>query len=417
MEPLKAPKGVIEYLPPESGEFAAVRSALLGAANRAGYGLIELPIFEDTALYSRGVGETTDVVSKEMYTFDDRGGRSLSLRPEGTAGVVRAAIEHHVDRRGLPAKLAYSGPFFRAERPQQGRYRQFSQVGVEALGSQDPALDAEVIAVAVEGFRELGLTQFRLLINSLGDSDTRERYRVALLEFFSGLDLDEATIERAQVNPLRVLDDKRPGVQAQLADAPVLIDFLSAESAEHHQRVLAYLDVLGIDYEPAPRLVRGLDYYTRTTFEFVHDGLGAQSAIGGGGRYDGLVEQLGGPALPGIGFGLGIDRTLLACRAEGLVIAGSSSCDVYVIPAQNAVAARAMGVAATLRQAGLRAEMAFDNRSMKSSMRPANKSGARIAVIVEAEPADTIMVKDLESSDQSMKSIDDAVIAIQEKLA
>ena len=310
-----APKGVAEYVPPDSGAFLAVKNALSRSAELAGYSYVELPIFEDTNLYVRGVGESTDVVSKEMYTFDDRGGRSLSLRPEGTAGLVRAVVEHNLDRAGLPVKLWYSGPFFRAERPQQGRYRQFNQVGVEALGSDDPALDAEVIAIAAEGFTRLGLTNFRLLLNSLGDAQSRAEYRDALTQYLRGLDLDEATARRAQLNPLRVLDDKRPEMQKQLADAPLMRDVLSQDAGAHHAAVCEYLRELAVDFEDAPRLVRGLDYYTRTTFEFVHDGLGAQSAIGGGGRYDGLMADLGGQELPGIGYGLGVDRTLLACAA------------------------------------------------------------------------------------------------------
>ncbi|MGB5015990.1 MAG: histidine--tRNA ligase, partial [Candidatus Nanopelagicales bacterium] len=296
----QSPKGVAEYMPPESSAFLAVRDALAGPATRAGYGYLELPVFEDTALYVRGVGESTDVVSKEMYTFDDRGGRSISLRPEGTAGVVRAVVEHGLDRAGLPVKVWYAGPFFRAERPQQGRYRQFHQVGLEALGAEDPALDAEVIALADEGFRSLGLSGYRLLLNSVGDTQTRTRYREALTDYLATLDLDEATRQRAELNPMRVLDDKRPSLQQAIAAAPELADVMSADAADYHEQVQSYLRALGIEWVDSPRLVRGLDYYSRTTFEFVHDGLGAQSAIGGGGRYDGLMAALGGQELSGI---------------------------------------------------------------------------------------------------------------------
>ena len=307
-----APKGVPEYVPPDSAGFAAVRDTLLAAADRAGYGPIELPVFEDTGLFARGVGESTDVVSKEMYTFADRGGRSVTLRPEGTAGVMRAVIEHGLDRGRLPVKLCYAGPFFRYERPQAGRYRQLQQVGIEAIGIDDPALDAEVIAVADEGFRALGLTGYRLDLTSLGDADCRPAYRELLPAFLAGLPLDEATRARARLNPLRVLDDKRPEMRALLADAPLMVDHLSATAAEHYAAVRAGLDALGVPYVLNPRMVRGLDYYTKTTFEFVHPGLGAQSGIGGGGRYDGLMAALGGQPLSGIGFGLGVDRTLLA---------------------------------------------------------------------------------------------------------
>ena len=304
-------------------------------------------MFEDTGLYARGVGESTDVVSKEMYTFADRGDRSVTLRPEGTAGVVRAVIEHGLDRAGLPVKLRYAGPFFRYERPQAGRYRQLQQVGVEAIGVDDPALDAEVIAVADEGFRALGLTGYRLELTSLGDADCRPAYGELLRDFLAGLDLDEPTRRRAQLNPLRVLDDKRPEVRALVADAPLLVDHLSPASAAHHAAVKQHLDDLGVAYVENPRMVRGLDYYTKTTFEFVHDGLGAQSGIGGGGRYDGLMAVLGGQPLSGVGYGIGVDRTLLACRVEGVESPWSEArCDVFGVPLGDAARSRLVVIAA-----------------------------------------------------------------------
>src|ERR1700758_4411584 len=272
-------QGGPDSLPPASAAFVAVRDGLLAAARRAGYADIELPIFEDTALFARGVGESTDVVTKEMYTFTDRGDRSLTLRPEGTACVVRAVIENGLARAALPVKLCYAGPFFRYERPQAGRYRQMQQVGVEAIGIDDPALDAEVIAVADAGFRSLGLGGFRLEITSLGDESCRPQYRELLQDFLFQLDLDDETRRRAEINPLRVLDDKRPEVRAMTAGAPVLLDHLSDAAKQHFDTVLAHLDALGVPYVINPRMVRGLDYYTKTTFEFVHDGLGAQSGI------------------------------------------------------------------------------------------------------------------------------------------
>lgn len=419
-EVIRAPKGVIEYLPPSSRAFEAVRDTLLESARLAGYGLVELPVFEDTDLYVRGVGESTDVVGKEMYTFDDRGGRSISLRPEGTAGVVRSVIEHSLDRQGLPIKLAYSGPFFRAERPQQGRYRQFSQVGVEAIGSQDPELDAEVIAVAVEGFRRLGLQGFRLILNNLGDTESRAEYREVLTSFLNTLDLDEQTRRRAVINPLRVLDDKRHEVRQLLRDAPLLTDVLTPAARRHSDQVAECLQALGIEFELDPRLVRGLDYYTRTTFEFVHDGLGAQSAIGGGGRYDGLVEQLGGPELSGIGFGLGVDRTLLACEAEGLSVGLPSSCDVYVIASGMSVGTAAVELCAALRNAGIRTDRSFDGRSLKGSMRAANRTGARYVVLVESGPDLSqahLVLKDMQSSQQQDCDISELISTVQENLS
>ncbi|RAV31120.1 histidine--tRNA ligase, partial [Corynebacterium heidelbergense] len=272
-----------DYYPPQSTEFQAIRQNFATAADNAGYEHLELPVFEDTGLYARGVGESTDMVSKEMYTFADRGGRSVTLRPEGTAGVVRAVIQHRLDRGQLPAKLCYTGPFFRYERPQAGRYRQLQQFGVEAIGVDDPALDAEVIALADRCFKSVGLTGYRLELTSLGDWGDRPAYREKLQGFLAKLDLDEETRRRAEINPLRVLDDKRPEMIAQLQEAPLILDHLSAASREHFETVTGLLGDMGVEYVVNPRMVRGLDYYTKTCFEFVHDGLGAQSGIGGGG--------------------------------------------------------------------------------------------------------------------------------------
>ena len=299
---IQAPKGVSEYVPPQSRKFESVREALLNPARNAGYELIELPVFEDTELFTRGVGESTDVVSKEMYTFEDRGGRSITLRPEGTAGVMRAVIEHGLDRGQLPAKLYYSGAFFRAERPQAGRYRQFYQVGIEAIGIQDSALDAEVIAIADAGFKAIGLKKYRLEITSLGDAQSRAKHRVDLVSYIEKLELDDATKKRAEINPLRLFDDKREEVKKQMNKAPLLLDYLSEESRKDFESVQKHLKALGVEFTVNPRMVRGLDYYTGTTFEFVHELLGAQSGIGGGGRYDGLMSELGGQELSGIGF-------------------------------------------------------------------------------------------------------------------
>ena len=329
---LQAPKGVSEYFPPRSKLFEFVRECLISPARLAGYQLMELPVFEDTELYKRGVGESTDVVSKEMYTFTDRGDRSITLRPEGTAGAMRAVIEHGLDRGQLPVKIWYSGAYFRAERPQAGRYRQFYQVGIEAIGLDDPAIDAEVIAIADAGFKAIGLRNYRLELTSLGDSQSRAAHRIDLLKFIATLDLDEATATRAQINPLRLFDDKREEMKKAMSKAPLLMDYLSDESRAHFESVKGYLDALGISYQLNPHMVRGLDYYTGTTFEFIHDGLGAQSGIGGGGRYDGLMQELGGQKLSGIGFGLGVDRALLAAEAEGVLAQDGFVSDLFVIP-------------------------------------------------------------------------------------
>jgi len=415
MADFTAPKGVPDYVPPLSRAFGTVRDTLLRAADRAGYSPIELPLFEDTGLFTRGVGESTDVVSKEMYTFADRGGRSVTLRPEGTAGVMRAVIEHGLDRGPLPVKLVYSGAFFRYERPQAGRYRQLQQVGIEAIGSDDPTLDAEVIAVADEGFRELGLSGFRLDLTSLGDTACRPAYRERLAAFLAGLELDEATTERARINPLRVLDDKRPHMQDMLADAPLMIDHLCPECRAHFERVRAILDAQAVPYVLNPRMVRGLDYYTRTTFEFVHPGLGAQSGMGGGGRYDGLMAELGGQSLSGIGFGIGVDRTLLATQAEGLTVGDQSRCDVYGVPVGEAAALALSVISHELRRAGIRCDMAYGGRALKTAMKAAAGSGARIALVLGDRElaAGTVEVKNLASGEQSTVPLADVLPVVR----
>ncbi|MFC8180235.1 histidine--tRNA ligase [Rhodococcus sp. NPDC057297] len=413
-----APKGIPDYVPPNSAEFVAVREGLLTAARNAGYGHIELPIFEDTGLFARGVGESTDVVSKEMYTFADRGDRSVTLRPEGTAGVMRAVIEHGLDRGALPVKLAYAGPFFRYERPQAGRYRQLQQVGVEAIGMDDPALDAEVVAVADNGFRSLGLTDFRLEITSLGDDTCRPQYRELLQEFLFGLPLDEATHTRARINPLRVLDDKRPEVREMTADAPLMLDHLSDTARAHFDEVLAHLDALKVPYVVNPRMVRGLDYYTKTTFEFVHDGLGAQSGIGGGGRYDGLMAQLGGQELSGIGFGLGVDRTMLALAAEGKSAGSPARCAVFGVPLGADAKARIVAIAGELRSKGVSVDLAYGNRGVKGAMKAADRSGAQFALVLgDKELADgNVVVKELATGEQHDVALSEIVSHLEARL-
>ncbi len=395
---MPAPKGTYDVLPgSEFAATAAVREALLAPSRLAGYAYAEAPVFEATDLFTRGVGESTDVVTKEMFTFSDRADRSLTLRPEGTVGVLRAALDANLHKGQLPVKLRYAGPMFRAERPQAGRYRQFQQVGVEALGLDDPALDAEVIALAWQAFAGLGLTQVRLLLTSLGDASCRPAYRVSLTAFLAGLDLDEETRRRAALNPLRVLDDKRPELQAQLTDAPLMVDALCDACRDHLAAVQAGLDALGVEYEAAPRLVRGLDYYMRTTFELVHDGLGAQSAVGGGGRYDGLAELIGGPAVPGIGWALGVERTLLALRAEGVDAPSEPALDVFVVPLGAAAKAHAVGLVGRLRAAGIASDLAYGDRGMKGAMKAADRSGASYAVVLGD--------RDLEAGEAQLKDL------------
>ena len=399
----QVPKGVKEYLPPESAKFEMVRENLITPARLANYQLMETAVFEDTALFTSGVGESTDVVSKEMYTFTDRADRSLTLRPEGTAGVMRAVIESGLDRGQLPVKVWYSGAFFRAERPQAGRYRQFYQVGVEAIGGDDPLIDVEVISLAVQAFKNLGLKDYEVQINSLGDKPSRDSHREALVKFLKEIDLDEATRERAKINPLRVLDDKRPEMIAALKNAPVILDYLTQDAKERYLAVKAGLTNLGITFVENPKLVRGLDYYTHTTFEFVHHKLGAQSGIGGGGRYDGLMEKLGGQSLSGIGFGIGVDRVLLACEAEGIELSPATQLSLYLVPLGEDARTFAIELLFNLRNQGIRCDMAYGERGLKGAMKSGDKSGAKyLAVLGEDE---------ITSGQAEIKQMSDGVVA------
>ena len=382
MSKFQAPKGVSEYFPPDSNQFEYVRDHLLQSAKLAGYNLIELPVFEDTEVFTRGVGESTDVVSKEMYTFEDRGGRSITLRPEGTAGVMRAVIEHNLDKGQLPVKLFYSGAFFRAERPQAGRYRQFYQVGIEAIGYSDPEIDVEVISVADSAFKKLGLKQYVLNITSLGDSKSRDAHRKDLVKFISTLELDQASAERAKLNPLRLFDDKRDEIRSKMRQAPVLLDYLSSESSKHFEKVKELLDSVKIAYQINPRMVRGLDYYTGTTFEFDHPLLGAQSGIGGGGRYDGLMGSLGGADVSGIGFGLGVDRVLMACKAEKTLPLDINPLELFIAPITDEAKSFGFKLLSQLRDAGIKCDMAYGDRGLKGAMKAADKSGATYALVI-----------------------------------
>ena len=399
-----APKGVSEYVPPRSNAFAWVRSTLESTISSAGYQLLELPIFEDTELFTR-IGASTDVVSKEMYTFEDRGGRSITLRPEGTVGALRAVNEHGLDRGSLPAKVYYCGPFFRAERPQKGRYRQFYSIGIEAIGTHDAALDAEVISIADAGFRKLGLTKYRLEMTSLGDAESRAAHRVDLVKFIAGLELDEETKERAKLNPLRLFDDKREEVRDLMAKAPILLDYLSPESKANFAEVQEHLTAMGIAFTINPRMVRGLDYYTGTTFEFVHDLLGAQSGIGGGGRYGGLMGEIGGQDITGIGFGIGLDRALLAVEAEGVVIPENFVSDLFIIPMGVAAKSAALKYAAELRAGGFKVELAFGDRALKTAMKIADKSGARYSLVIGDEEIASGVVEVKEMSSGTVNSV------------
>jgi len=372
---------------------------------RAGYEPFETPVFEDTELFARGVGESTDIVQKEMFTFEDKAGRSLTLRPEATAAICRSYVEHGMHKLPQPVKLWTAGPFFRHEAPQAGRFRQFTQVDAEALGSDDPSLDAELIVMLADIIERAGAGPARLRISSLGTPATRARYIEELKGYLREheADLSEEVRARLDQNPLRAFDADHEGTQRVVAEAPKLLDRLAPEDREHFEAVLGLLEAAGLAYEVDPTLVRGIDYYTRTVFEFESERLGAQAALGGGGRYDGLIEQLGGQPTPGVGWALGVERMLLAAEDE----AEAPSADVFVAVATPDAARDAFLLTERLRGAGLRTEMEQAGRSMKGQLKQANRVGARATVIV----GDGIEVKDMDGGDQ--RPAGDAARAVQ----
>ena len=416
MTTFSGPKGVPDVMPDQSPLWEATVTSLLEPAQRAGYRLVRTPVFEDTGVFLR-VGESTDVVTKEMYTFTDKGDRSLTLRPEGTAGVVRAAIEHHVDRGALPWKVRYAGEMFRYERPQAGRTRQFFQVGIEALGLDDPALDAEVVTLGVRAFEEAGLPGVTLLLNSMGDEACRPAYIESLRSYLRGVAsiLCGECQARTETNPLRALDCKRPDCQIALDGAPVIADHLCAPCREHYAEVRGYLSAIGVAWTEAPRLVRGLDYYRRTTFEFQHAGLGAQNAVGGGGRYDGLSESLGGPPLPGIGWALGVERVLLALEAEGAEVPLPPACEVFVIPVGTAARTEAVRLVDELRSSGTSADMAYGGKGLKGAMKAADRSNAYVTLIVGEQPEVTL--KHMDTGEQEQVPLAEAAARAAEAVA
>ena len=407
--------GTRDIIAPDAARWRSFQQVFADVVEAAGFAHIIPPMFEDLGVFLR-VGETTEIVTKEMYDFEDKGGRRVALRPEQTASVCRAFVEH---RPVTPWKVWYAGPNFRYEKPQQGRYRQFDQVGVEVLGVDDPQLDAEVIALAVEFYRRLGLRGVQLSLNSLGDSGDRDRYAAVLLAHFSthrdALSAESrATLER---NPLRVLDSKRPEDAALIAAAPRMADQLSEAAASHFVAVQSALLAGGVGFVVNDRLVRGLDYYRRTTFEFVSTSLvAAHTAIGGGGRYDGLVAELGGPDTPGIGFALGLDRTLLACDAEGVFGAPAARVEVFVVDATGGSEAGA--VCTELRGAGIGTDRAYDDRSMKAQMKSADRAGARLAIIIgdDERSAKTAIIRTMEGGSQQTVQRDALVTHVRQAL-
>lgn len=398
--------GTRDILPPQAGRWREFTRIFASVVESGGYEYFMPPMFEEIGVFQR-LGDSTDVVSKEMYDFTDKGGRHIALRPEHTASVCRAFAQH---RPTPPWKVWYSGSNFRYEKAQAGRYRQFDQVGIEALGADDPQLDVEVISFGWQFYSELGLRKVELVLNSLGDAGDRGRYVEALEKYLRSRfnELSQESQQTLERNPLRVLDSKREQDAAVIAAAPTIGSFLSDDAAAHFAAVCAGLRALNIPFTLDERLVRGLDYYRRTTFEYVASSLdNAQNAVGGGGRYDGLVEDLGGPATPGIGFALGVDRTLMACDAEGVFEFGKPSIDVFIVDTVDGT--WATSIAHNLRQAGFAADRAYEGRSMKSQMKQADKSGAGIAVIVGGSEAEdgTCTVRNLSTSEQSTIPVND----------
>ena len=392
----QAPRGTFDVLPEQARQRARLARVAEGIFARAGYLPIQTPSFEDTDLFERGVGKSTDIVRKEMFTFEDKGERSLTLRPEGTAPVCRAYLEHGMHKLAQPVKLSYSGPFFRHERPQAGRYRQFHQLGIEAIGTDSPLADAEVIMLLSDLLGELGVPGVALRLGSLGSLDARAAYLEDLkahLHANEG-DLSGDVRDRIDLNPLRAFDADDEGTRGVMASAPTILDALSAADAEHFAEVRALLDAAGIAYEIDATLVRGIDYYTRTIFSFVCDALGAQSEIGGGGRYDGLISQLGGPATPAVGWAAGIERILLALDEEE----GPRGRDAFVAIADPGQSMRAMALVTELRHAGLAAEMDLAGRGLKGQLKHANRIAAARVLILEADG--TAQLRDMDSGEQ-----------------
>ncbi|MBQ8896392.1 MAG: histidine--tRNA ligase [Clostridia bacterium] len=384
MNKIQKPKGTLDILPADIGLWQYIENAVRETARINGFSEIRMPTFEATELFCRGVGDTTDVVGKEMYTFIDKDGSSLSLRPEGTAGVARSVIENGLYAGAMPLKLFYLSNFFRREKPQAGRSREFWQFGTELYGSSLPEADAQVILLANSLFKKLGLTKVTLRINSIGCPECRPSYRKALLEYFAQYEseLCDTCRERLQKNPLRVLDCKSPICSGIAKNAPKTLEHLCGGCESHFEKLKKLLDACGVEYVVDPSIVRGLDYYTGTVFEFTVDSIGAQSTVCGGGRYDGLLASIGGPELPAVGFGMGITRLIQALKDENLVPELKNGCDVYIAPLGEGASNSAFVLAQALREAGVAAETDICGRSLKAQMKYADKAGASFVLVV-----------------------------------
>ena len=406
----RAPKGTADLRPDAARVWEHLVRRAQELFSAYGYEPIYTPVFEHTEVFSRGIGEATDIVSKEMYTFEDRAGRSLTLRPEGTAPIVRAALEHTLVPQGAFAKYYYSGPMFRYERPQAGRMRQFWQIGIEILGADQPSADAEVVSLLVRYFEDLGVREMRLLLNSMGDEACRPAYRTALEAYIRehAGDLCEECVRRADTNPLRAFDCKKEACVAVMAEAPLISGALCDECAAHYRAVKDHLDSLGIVYEEDPSLVRGLDYYTRTVFEVQSDALGAQNALGGGGRYDRLMEAYGGAPTPGLGFALGFERTKLALEAAGVEVPTPPIAEVFVATVDGSVAGEAFRLASRLRDSGFAVDTDHQGRSLRAQFKQADRVGARLVVVVGPDEVASgrVTVRDMAAGEEQAVPIE-----------
>ena len=406
----RAVKGTCDILPDDSYKWQEVEKFMLETSRLYGVKEIRVPVFEHTEVFNRSVGDTTDVVQKEMYTFDDKGGRSITLRPELTAGVVRSAVEKGLVNGALPLKVCYIGGCYRYEKPQAGRLREFHQFGVECFGAGEPAADAEVISLAKSVLNGLGVSKLSLQINSIGCPECRKKYHAALKEFFEAQkdNLCETCKDRLDRNPMRILDCKSPVCSEIAKNAPVMVDFLCDDCANHFEGVKSHLNAMGIEYSVNPHIVRGLDYYTRTVFEFVSNSIGAQGTVCGGGRYDGLVSQMGGPAVPALGFGMGIERLMLVLESEGVTLPEPKTCDLFISVVGSDAAVKASELCAKLRAEGFCAQSEISGRGLKAQMRFANKIGAKFLVVLGDDELNNnkAVLKDMSNSETKEVDLD-----------
>ena len=416
----RAVKGTCDILPDDSYKWQEVEKFMLETSHLYGFKEIRVPVFEHTEVFNRSVGDTTDVVQKEMYTFDDKGGRSITLRPELTAGVVRSAVEKGLVNGALPLKVCYIGGCYRYEKPQAGRLREFHQFGVECFGAGEPAADAEVISLAKSVLNGLGVSKLSLQINSIGCPECRKKYHAALKEFFEAQkdNLCETCKDRLDRNPMRILDCKSPVCSEIAKNAPVMVDFLCDDCANHFEGVKAHLNAMGIEYSVNPHIVRGLDYYTRTVFEFVSNSIGAQGTVCGGGRYDGLVSQMGGPAVPALGFGMGIERLMLVLESEGVTLPEPKTCDLFISVVGSDAAVKASELCAKLRAEGFCAQSEISGRGLKAQMRFANKIGAKFLVVLGDDELNNnkAVLKDMSNSETKEVDLDKLTDALYEAL-